>query len=373
MPTCAARRPACASLTTVLIIGVLLVTAAPLSAQNFDGSGSVGNYSLPPPPPTQQGVCVSNCGEPAAPPPANSYQPHQTSSPTYGGFTPQQQMMLQGAYGTGQAVGYALGRALGQALFGNPQRERIDAARKAQQENARKQTEEQERIRDEQEAEARHQRLMSQMMNLDGTIGVKGGGAGAPLTAKLMPLDEGGAVQPQAGTNFFGTNPGPSGNDAGVVDLSGTGANDPSRLKVEPSTFQQSGPCPLDANGMPECGAPAGAPMPEASGDALQQFRKYDPSALPAPPSPPQSAYDKGLAGQARQDAAAKSAFQASASEHDEVADQATEQKRDTVNVLEKSAEGAIHGADLGPGGATFGAALGAAQGAVQNRLDKGN
>ena len=50
---------------------------------------------------------------------------------------------------------------------------------------------------------------------------------------------------------------------------------------------EQNKPCPLDANGMPECGAPAGAPMPSVDRNALQP--KYDPSAVPAPPSPPQA------------------------------------------------------------------------------------
>jgi len=66
---------------------------------------------------------------------------------------------------------------------------------------------------------------------------------------------------------------------------------------ADPSTPEQSGPCPLDANGMPECGAPVGESMPNASANALQQYKKYDPSAVPAPPSPPTAAGDTAQPG----------------------------------------------------------------------------
>jgi hypothetical protein len=87
-----------------------------------------------------------------------------------------------------------------------------------------------------------------------------------------------------------------------VVDLRGAGTTvDPSMVKQGgPCPFvngqpqcgqafrmERNQPCPLDANGMPECGAPVGEQMPSANAAALRQYNRYDPSALPAPPSPP--------------------------------------------------------------------------------------
>ena len=183
---------------------------------------------------------------------------------------------------------YRLGAAIGKKIRRDQEEaEREEAIRKAQEEAAGRAAEAQRKAEEEQ----RHQELMGNLMNLDGTIGLHGnqdsqplsdklmpldeGGNQAPqragsgsVTAKLMPLDEGGQVQPRAGTNFFGSNPGPSGNETGVVDLRSVGVSDPRQLHVDPSTLKQGGPCPLDANGMPECGAPIGESDQSSSASA---------------------------------------------------------------------------------------------------------
>jgi len=130
--------------------------------------------------------------------------------------------------------------------------------------------------------------------------------------------------------------------------------------------MERNQPCPLDANGVPQCGAPVSEEMPGGNASAL-------PAAPSAPPIPSQSAYDPNLSGQARQDAAARSAYQAASEEDAGVAHDGAQLQHQAANVAKKAAVGAAHGAEFGPGGATLGGALGAGEGAVENRLDSVN
>ena len=354
-------------LTLALAVFVLAtISPTPVRAQNWDGAGG-GGYSLPPPPPTQQGVCVANCGG-SPPPAAPTYQAPSASTSTYSGPSPVQQQMMQNmgsAYMQGMwNLGTALGQKIRQQREQEQQQEQQEGAARAAQEQAARQAAETaaraEAARRQEEEERRHQQLMANLKGIDGI-----GTASEPV--RLKSIDDasgggppgGGPLQLKTGNDLFGTNPPPQA-DAGAVDLRGAGTT------VDPSMVKQGGPCPLDANGMPQCGAPVGEPMPSGNANAL-------PSAASAPPNPPQSAYDNGLSGQARQDAAARSANQASSQEYEDVGREGPEAERATVNaakVAVQAAEGAEEGSVAGPAGAVGGAALGAGAGVYENYKD---
>ncbi len=327
-----------------------------------------------------------------------------------GGVTPQQQFTTT----VGTAIGGAIANSILQSINGNPQ---ADAARQAAAAQAalRRQEEAERAVAEQQRRAAELQRRAEEIKSqLIGNTGADSD-ASLPLMRvgddntdlKLMTLDQSppppNTTAPQAVASKHSTGCTPS-QDPSVVDLCGhDGVVDPSVVKnvgvapaststagttVNPSVANQgrspcpfvngepqcgqafkmerNQPCPLDANGVPQCGAPTGEEMPGGNASAI-------PAAAPAPPSPPQSAYDPNLSGQARQDAAARSADQASAAQYNEVAHDATQLQNQTTNVLGNAAQGAAHGIEAGPGGVTAGAALGAAHGAIENHLENNN
>lgn len=110
-----------------------------------------------------------------------------------------------------------------------------------------------------------------------------GGGFSGPSSAQMMN----GVMQGYWNANTtMGTNIGTANERAAMQDANAEVVRRKAALAASWAS-EQNKPCPLDTNGMPECGAPAGAPKQSADGKALQQ--KYDPSAVPVPPSPPQA------------------------------------------------------------------------------------
>jgi type II secretory pathway pseudopilin PulG len=331
-----------------------------------------------------------------------------------GGVTPQQQFNTA----VGTAVGGAIANMVLQSINGNPQ---ADAARQAAAAQAalRQQEQAQRAVREQQRRAAELQRRAEEIKSqLIGTTGADSD-ASLPLMRvgadtddttdlKLMTLDQSppppNTTAPQAVASKPSTGCTPS-QDPSVVDLCGHGDTvDPSVVKnggVRPASTSTAGttvgptvsnqgsspcpfvngepqcgqafkmernqPCPLDANGVPQCGAPTGEEMPGGNANAI-------PAAAPAPPSPPQSAYDPNLSGQARQDAAARSAYQASAEEDAGVAHDGAQLQHQAANVGEKTVEGAVHsGTEFGPDGAVIGGALGAGHGMIENHFENEN